>query len=73
MTFGLPSGRAPQPDARDLGDEHVGSVGRSRAENLEELHSLLRPAMWGTPEHYPVSMDVGKVDNGQYLLELNRE
>jgi hypothetical protein len=31
-------------------------------ENLEELHSLLRPAKWCTPEHYPVSMDVGKVD-----------
>jgi hypothetical protein len=48
-------------------------VGQSRAENLEELQSLLRPAMWGTPERYPVSIDVGKVDNGQYLLELNRE
>ena len=43
-------------------------------ENLEELHSLLRPAKWCTPEHYPVSMDVGKVtNNGKYLLELNRE
>ena len=33
---------------------------------------MLQPAKKGTLEHYPVSKEVGKVDNdGEYLLEEN--
>jgi putative SOS response-associated peptidase YedK len=43
-------------------------------EDRDELEAMLRPARKGTLEHFPVSKDVGKVDNdGKYLLEPNSE
>ncbi|MGP0032902.1 MAG: SOS response-associated peptidase [Acidimicrobiales bacterium] len=40
----------------------------------DELLGLLRPSPAGTLQHYPVSKDVGKVDNDQaYLLEVKRQ
>jgi putative SOS response-associated peptidase YedK len=40
----------------------------------DELEGMLQPAKKGTLEHYPVSKDVGKVDNdGEYLLEQTNE
>ena len=43
-------------------------------EDLDELQGLLKSAKKATLEHYPISKDVGKVDNsGEYLLELNSE